>query len=873
MKRLFLVSLSVFFPVFILAALVEPVELSYYLSSEVAYDPAFPEPAEVIGFQPGEWHLRQDQIVRYVEVLAEKSPRMQLFEYARSHEGKPFYMLAVSSPANLKRLEEIQRHQQREAGLLEDDGEVLENPPVVLWLGFSIHGNEPSGANSVPLLAYHLAAAQDQETQDWLDTMVVFLDVTLNPDGLDRFAQWANSHRGITTLVADSAHREHREIWPGGRTNHYWFDLNRDWLPLVHPGTRARVIQFHLWRPHLLGDFHEMSTYSTYFFQPGVPSRNNPLTPERNYGITAELARHTAVGLDEIGSLYYTKETFDDFYVGKASTYPDVNGSIGVLFEQASSRGHLQESQHGEVSFPFTIRNQLTGAFGLIRGAYAMREELLGYPRWFREQNVELLAETENRAYVFAESADPVLTFELLDLLQKHRIEVYPLGRDVQVGEERFEAGRAFIVPVEQAQIRLVLSLFERKTTFDENVFYDISTWVLASSYNIEAVAIPAAEFSPNLLGLESLVSVKRPVGKMTGGRSEYAYVLDWGSLDAARAVQRLLTAGILVKGAREPFGVGVDGAEVAFGGGAILVPVGVQKERSDEIYELLGTIAAEEAVQIYALDTGLALEGIDLGSPSARVIENPEVLIAVGDGVDRGMAGEVWHLMDQRLGLGASLVEVSRLNSLKNLQRYNIIVLPGGSYSSVSDSGVASLKRWLGEGGTVIAMQGAAKWMIDKKLAGREMVEAPSSAGGERVRRAYGDGRDWERLETIKGAIVTAEVDRTHPLGFGVAGDKIHLFREGTLFMQLSRNPYQTPVAYEMNPVYSGYVSETNQELLKGTAAVAVSHTGSGRAILFLDDPLFRGYWLGSARLVLNAIYHRDLITRISVLGADEAE
>ncbi len=871
MKRFAAVLFLSFAAVWARAVPAEPVALSYYLSPEGAdYDPEVPEPAEVIGFQPGEWHLRHDQIVRYLETLAEGSERMRLFEYARSHEGKPFYLLAVSSPENLARLEAIQRHQQAEAGLIEAETE-LANPPVVLWLGYSIHGNEPSGANAVPLVAYHLAAARNEEISDWLENMVVFIDPVLNPDGLDRFAHWANTHRGIRMLSGDPNDREHREVWPGGRRNHYWFDLNRDWLPLVHPGTRARVEQFHFWRPHIVGDFHEMQTSRTFFFQPGVPSRNNPMTPELNYEITAEIAKYNAADLDEIGSLYYTKETFDDFYVGKGSTYPDLNGSIGILFEQASSRGHLQESPHGPVSFPFTIRNQLTASLGTMRGAFAMREELLAYPRRFREANAEAVERAENRAYVFAESADPVLTFEFLDLLQRHRIAVYRLARDLELDGKRFAAGEALIVPVEQAQSMLVRSLFERQTTFVQNVFYDISTWVLPSSFNMEAEAVPAASFSADLLGLEPVKAV-RPKGELIGGRSEYAYAISWESWEAPVAVQRFLSAGILVKGMARPFAVEVDGERVEFGAGTVVVPVGLQREKSEEIFALASQAAKEHAVRIYALRTGLALEGIDLGSPSAEVLENPKVLIAVGDGVDSGVAGEVWHLLDQRLRLGSSLVEVPRLNSI-DLSRYNVIVLPDGSYSSINDSGVASLRRWLDGGGTIIAIQRASSWLVREKLAGREMATRKSNSDGERERLPYADGADLARLQSISGAIVTAQVDRTHPLGFGVSGDRMHFFREGTIFMQLSNNPFQTPAAYEAEPLFSGYVSEENLEVMAGTAAVAVSHSGSGRSIMFMDNPVFRGYWFGSARMFINGIYHRQLISRISYSGEEEVE
>jgi hypothetical protein len=212
-----------------------------------------------------------------------------------------------------------------------------------------------------------------------LNETVILLDPSFNPDGLNRFASWVNTHKS-QTLVTDPVSRELNEAWPGGRTNHYWFDLNRDWLYVQHPESQGRIAKFHEWKPNILTDHHEMGSNSTFFFQPGVPSRINPLTPQKNRELTAKIGTFHARYLDKIGSLYFTEEDYDDFYYGKGSTFPDVNGAVGILFEQASSRGHAQETINGVLSFPFTIRNQVTTSFSTLAAARALRTELLIKP-------------------------------------------------------------------------------------------------------------------------------------------------------------------------------------------------------------------------------------------------------------------------------------------------------------------------------------------------------------------------------------------------------------------------------------------------------------------------------------------------------------
>jgi hypothetical protein len=319
--------------------------------------------------------------------LAEASDRVNLEVTGYTHEARPLLLLTITSPKNYQNIESIRTQHVQLADPSKSGALDTKSMPAVFYMGFSIHGNEASGSNSSLLAAYYLAAAQGPEIDSYLSNTIILLDPSFNPDGLHRFSSWVNSRKS-KVISTDPADMEHNEPWPGGRTNHYWFDLNRDWMVAQQPESQARIKQFQRWKPNVLTDHHEMGTNSTFFFQPGVPARVHPLTPEMNQELTRQMGQFHANALDSIGSFYFTQESYDDFYYGKGSTFPDVQGAIGILFEQASSRGHSQSSDNGVLTFPFTIRNQFTTALSSLKAVNAMRVDLLNYQRDFYKNAV-----------------------------------------------------------------------------------------------------------------------------------------------------------------------------------------------------------------------------------------------------------------------------------------------------------------------------------------------------------------------------------------------------------------------------------------------------------------------------------------------------
>ena len=860
-------------------------ELRDLLVDGVTYDSTIPTPESVLGFQVGDWHVLPAQLVEYARALAQASPRVRLEETGRTHEQKPLVLLTITSPANHARLEALRT---AHAALTEPDAKVgVDALPVVVFLGYSIHGNEPSGSNASLLVAYHLAAAQGAAIESLLAHTVVLLDPALNPDGLQRFATWANMHRG-RELVGERLHREHEEGWPSGRTNHYWFDLNRDWLPVQHPETQARLAVFHRWKPNVLADFHEMESDGTYFFQPGVPSRKNPLTPARNVELTQALAAFHARALDAEQRLYFTEERFDDFYYGKGSTYPDVNGAVGILFEQASARGHLQDTAYGPLSFGFAIRNQFLASLSTLQGAQAHRLDLLRYQQQFFRDSRDLAATDRVKAYVFGDSADRGSADAMLHLLRAHAIRVYALGRTVEQDGHRYRPGTAWVVPLAQPQYRLAKSLFERRTSFPDSVFYDVSTWTLPLAMGVPCSEL--ARLSGETLGapvgaVTTGNATTLPGGPATGGATPatasaamaaggatpapgrapaipatLAYAFGWSEYFAPRALCRLLRAGVRAEVATRPFTTAaVDGAHL-FERGSIVVPVGGQGVPAERLHALVQQAAAADGVDVDALSTGLTPDGVDLGSPSVRVLKRPQPVLVVGPGVAANEAGEIWHLLDTRLGMPLPLVEAADLDATA-LARFTHVLCVDGDYSGGTDARVEDLKHWVQSGGVLVAMGRAARWAAQKQLVKAEFKSDTTEAPTTPPRLPYADHAARAGAREISGAIFAALLDRTHPLGYGYRDDRIAVFRDHRLFLQPSTNPYATVAQYAPRPLLSGFISAANMLLLDGTASVVAERSGRGAVVLFVDNPNFRSYWFGTNKLLFNALFFGSIL------------
>ena len=824
------------------------VDLAYYLPTDVSYDKSIPTPKGVLGYEVGEWHVSHDQLIYYMRTLSKSSERIVLQEFAKTYEDRPLMHLIITAPENHSNLEEIR--QQHVALTDPSSGVSPEEAKLVHWMGYSIHGNEASGSNAALVAAYYLAAAQSPTINDVLENTVIVFDPSYNPDGLQRFSTWVNMHKS-SNLVPDPAAREFDEMWPGGRTNHYWFDMNRDWMPVQLPESKGRIAQFHNWKPNVLTDHHEMGTNSTFFFQPGILSRKNPLTPMANVRMTEKIAEYHASMLDSIGSLYYSEESFDDYYIGKGSTYPDLNGGVGILFEQGSARGHLQENQFGTISFPQAIRNHFTTSLSTLRAVHQMRGELLSMQNDFYKESLRMAGNDAVKAIVFGSEKDPMRSFHLMDLINQHDIAIHPVKGFIKKNGKSF-AEDSYIVPLNQPQYRLIKSMFEKRTAFQDSLFYDVSTWTLPLAFNLDYAELSAKGYSSSNLGELISESPTTPKGTVSGN-SDYAYIFEPYGYYTQRAIMRLVEEEVVVEVSHAPHGTSTQ----TFARGSIVIPVGIQREKKEKIDNLVKVIAEEDGIDVYALNTGLSTAGSDLGSREFEVLEKPEVAVLVGDGVSSYEAGEVWHLLDQRYGMQVTLLPVASVN--RDISRYNKLIFPNGSYRDISARGIDNLKKWVSSGGVIVTWKNGGKWLADNEISGAKYVSPEEDKEGY---KRYVDLSQTRGAQVIGGTIFEAKLDLGHPITYGLVSETIPLFRNHSLMMEKSTNQYANPIVYTDSPLLSGYVSEEKLGELKSTPAITISQMGRGRVINFTDNPNFRAFWYGTNKLFMNALFFGQTIS-----------
>ncbi|PKH51148.1 zinc carboxypeptidase [Tenacibaculum sp. Bg11-29] len=829
MKKVFLLLL-IFTSIKIVAQ--QKIDLSYYLPKDVSYNKKIPTPKSVIGHEIGEWHITHDKLVEYMKALAKASDRISIENRGKTYEGKPLLLLTITSSKNQQNLEEIRKQHIKATDNAAID---VSKQPIIVYQGFSIHGNEASGTNSALASAYYLASAEGEKIDELLANTIILFDPSLNPDGLQRFAYWANTNKA-DNINPDPNDREYHEVWPGGRTNHYWFDMNRDWLPVQLPESKARIASFHKWLPNILTDHHEMGTNSTFFFQPGIPSRTNPLTPQINQDLTREIGAYHAKAFDKIGSIYYSEESFDDFYYGKGSTFPDINGSIGILFEQGSSRGHAQESENGILTFPFTIRNQFTATLSTLEAAKNMRVKILKYQQDFYKNSRN---SGENKAIIFGDEKDAVKTYHLAKVLKRHKIKIHELKEDFSSKGKKFKKGYSYVVPMNQKNNRLVKAMFDVRTTFKDSLFYDVSAWTFNHAFGVD--------FSDNIslskAGKE-VVELKKKEGVIKN-RSSVGYLFSWNEYEAPKALNSILVKGLRAKVAMKQF---INENE-SFDYGTIFIPAQNQKLTELELFNFLDKIALENHIQIKGVATGLN-DGIDLGSRNFRAIKPQKVAMLVGNGITSYDAGEIWHLLDQRFNMKLTKLDVSYASRI-NLSKYTTIIVPNSS--SIHKNLEGKLKKWVRNGGVLIGYRNAVNWLANKNFINLKFNKTKIN----KIENISFENKGLQSgAQIIGGAIFEANIDRSHPVSFGYKNDKIALFRNTRQFIQSDVKSYNNPIQYTNNPLLSGYISKENLNELKNTVPFKVERLGGGRVIVFTDNTNFRGFWFGTNKLLMNSIF-----------------
>ncbi|GIU38284.1 peptidase M14 [Shewanella schlegeliana] len=814
------------------------------LTDSPLYGVSTVSPEEFLGYPLGERLLRHDQINYYLKEIAKQNPRVSLENTGKSHEARQQLTAVITSVENQKKLDEILAQRQQIKYLGKQGG------PLIIWLAYSIHGDEISGAHSALKLSHMLATSEDKWVNELLEQAVILITPSQNPDGLDRFSTWANGYAG-KVVVSDPNHKEHKQGWPTGRSNHYFADLNRDWLFLRHPESRGRVALFHRWQPHYVGDFHEMGHNYSYFFQPGVPERTHPLTPAGNQKLTAKLAAYHQAALDDKKQSYFSRQLFDDFFYGKGSTYPDINGAIGVLFEQASARGQQQDSINGVVHFQEAIDNQYATSISSLKGALALKSELEQYQaEFFKGKHQKAMRKKPRQAgLLLSTNNDPSRIRALTNLLSQHQIEYYYLTNKLTQGGIDFDVDSSIFIPNKQAQSALLSAMFDDRTEFIDPTFYDISTWNLQHAFNLSLRRNVKLELSV-------LSQTPAPFSAPTWSDDAVALLIDWRDSQAAVLLQQLLNQGVKVKFAATAFSIKGNDGELDFASGTLQIPLKQDNFSASEISLRVKQLAQEFKVDVIATNTSGATKGIDLGSPDFKLIKPIRPLIVSGKGTSIAEVGQLWYYLDNTLGIATTLVDLNSLSSI-TLSDYSHVLLADGNYQNLSDRFARKLGQFASEGGVVIAQKGALNWLSDSNLLNTDLrsdrfYKQLFNADG----LSFEQQSDFKAKQQIGGAIVELKLDTSHPISFGLNGDRLPVMKNKVLGFSQSTKAFSVAGNYASQPLLSGYLAKEYQSSFSDSPAIIIESRNKGAVVALADNLLFRNIWLGAEKAYANALY-----------------
>ena len=826
-----------------------PLLLLFFVQSLFGQN-ALKSPDEFFPHKRGEQFTPHYQLNDYFEHLAANATTtMRLEKYGKTNEDRPLQIAIFSAPENIARLEQIRLNNLRLTGLADGKPD-LTTPVAIVWLSMSVHGNEPSGSECSPILAYRLAAQTDPQIREWLKNTVVIVDPSLNPDGYDRYSHW---YRMASNLLknANPDSREHREPWPGGRPNHYYYDLNRDWAWATQVESQQRLVVYQRWMPHVHADLHEQYINNPYYFAPAAEPMHDYITPwQRDF--QTKIGENHAHYFDTNGWLYFTRETFDLFYPSYGDTYPMFSGAIGMTYEQAghSMAGRAIVTGIGDtLTLHDRIEHHLTTSLSTVEMGSKNAAKIVEN---FRDYYSRAIAQPpgQYKAFVVRETNDPNKVNALCRFLDRHQIRYGRVGAGLS-GVRAFDyvSGKETSVSVNpndlvisafQPKSVLVQVLFEPEPHLSDSLTYDITAWALPFAYGLEAYAL-----KERLESKKPFDPYKAPEVRIAA--SPYAWCVHRRSLAEAAFLSEILQKGVKVRTATKPF----DMADQQFAAGAFIINRGDNRLIAAELDQIVQTAATKANVPLHPIFTGFAGKGHDLGSEAFSPIERPQVALVYGDDVDENSFGHTWFFFEREIGYPVSPVPLDKIQRVK-LGEFTTLIFPNGSYN-LSETQLKTIEDWVKIGGRLITFEGGVKAFAGKDgfdLKLKEEAKKDSTAAPKPYRTRERDGIS----DQLPGAIVKAKVDNSHPLAFGIS--------EYYFSLKTGADAYQMPEKAAV-PVYLedsfqsyGFIGSRAKPRLKKTPVVAVQHMGEGQVVYFVDNPIFRSFWEQGKMLFANAIF-----------------
>lgn len=806
-------------------------------------------PSEFLGYKLGSQFTPHFRIVEYFKYIASVSKNVKLHQYGTTNEGRPLMAMFIATSENIGRLEEIRQHNLSLAGLSINNNSLI-NAPVIVWLSYNVHGNEPSSSEAAMQALYELTNPANKRTQPWFKNTVVVIDPCLNPDGRERYINYYNSVKGATPN-ADPASREHSEPWPGGRVNHYYFDLNRDWAWQTQKETQARVALFNQWLPQVHVDFHEQGYNAPYYFAPAAEPFHKDITAWQKEFQTI-IGKNNAKYFDQNGWMYFTKEEFDLLYPSYGDTYPIYNGSIGMTYEQGGiGAGLAIATRSGDtLTLADRIRHHLSNSLSTVETVSAnAAKALTEFKRYFDDSQSN--PPGEYKTYIIKNNNTDNL-FMLEELLRNNGIKFGYTDKRSAVGYDYVNGKTAefeiephdLVINAYQPKSVLLNVLLEPKTFIADSNTYDITAWSLPFAYGLKAYglkeSIKAEEMKVPNIEIAAPVVAKGQV---------YAFVVEWKSVYDVKFLAELYKKNIRVRCSQAAFEA--DGKK--FSPGSLII-TRAGNDNNDFDSKVISS-ANDCHVVLSALNSGFVEKGADLGSSVIKSLHAPKVLLVSDEGSSSEAMGEIWHFFDQQINYPLTIVKYRDLTR-ERLNDFDVMIFPDGNYE---DLPIEKLQNWVHDGGKLIAMENTVSLLAEKK--GFSIKNMPSGKHDTTERnkpdmvKAFAD-RDHEAIRSsVPGAIYKVDMDNTHPLGFGLEKYYFTLKLNDVLYNYLGDDGWNVGTV-KKNAYVEGFVGQKAKQKIKDGLLFGVQSMGRGSVVYLVDDPLFRSFWQNGKLLFSNAVF-----------------
>lgn len=811
-------------------------------------------PAEFLGYKPGGQFTPHFRVVEYYKYLASVSKNIKLQEYGKTNEGRPLLLAFVASDNNIGRLEDIRQNNLALAGIAEGSsrvnrGTVLANPPVLVWLSYNVHGNESVSTEASLQTVYDLLNPSDQRSQSWLKNTVVVIDPCLNPDGRERYVNFYNPVRNVVPDAVPFS-REHMEPWPGGRANHYYFDLNRDWAWQSQIETQQRLAVFNKWLPQVHVDFHEQSINEPYYFAPAAEPYHQDISKWQREFQTI-IGKNNARYFDQNGWMYFTRERFDLLYPSYGDTYPIYNGSVGMTYEQGGSgRAGLAviNAEGDTLKLKDRIDHHHTTGLSTVESASQNAEKAIAeFKSYFTASRSN--PPGEYKSYII-KGENPEKLKTLATLLQRNGIE-FGYG-SVKGGQglnyftgktESFKVDKNdMVISAFQPKSVLLKVLFEPTTFVSDSATYDITAWSLPYAYGLQSYASRDA-LKPEYTSISSSTvnnEISNPV----------AFIANWNSLADVKFLAELLKNNIKVRYSEIPFETGGK----RFNAGSLIIARTSNDNLKGGFERTVIELAKRSEITLQAIPSAFVDKGADLGSDKIRYIRRPKVVVVSGESTSSLSFGEIWHFFEQQINYPLTVVRSQDLGRI-NWNEFDVLIFPDGNYP---DMGNDKMQQWVRSGGKLIAMEGAVSQLAGKK--GFDLKNKEEAKKDDKLKDPYEDLRTYENREresvrtNIPGAIYKVNLDNTHPLGFGFPDFYYTLKLDDKVYQYLSSG-WNVGVIKKDNYV-TGFVGVKARKKLMDGLIFGVQELGNGSVVYLADDPLFRSFWENGKLLFSNAVF-----------------